>query len=478
MTYQTIKANLVGGSNPNRTRSISQERTLNMYPEPVPSGAYPSVLLPWPGSKTFSDGTGSGDPRGIYTHNRTGVVYKVVGTSLYSVGSDGVETSIGTISGSGLVLFESVEDSVGDIASKLLITSDTNGYVYNIDTNTLTTVTDGSYSPGGSVVSINTFVIWQLLEDNYAVADVGNPESIQGENVSTVPSFADDLVQIYRFRETIYMMGARSIEPYYDGGAGTNPLVAVQSGTSPVGLISRGCVCSNENLMYWVGNDKILYRTNAYEPQSVTTPSVANKLKDYDFTGARVRCIKQDGQNFVMILTSSASWVYSEATNFWFELAYKAGEEIYLGYDYTYAYGKHLIQSKVDGKVLELDDDTFTDDGQTTIRERVTAPINASALGKDGGRMMMKRAEIIMETGIGNLIEEDPVVMVSVSVDGGQTFTNEQWISAGRDGENRIRVEYYAMLSFRQIQFKLRTSSANFFTFHSLAVDLKMGGEF
>ena len=83
MPYKEVQVNLVGGSNPNRTRSISQERTLNMYPEAVPSGAYPSVLLPWPGSKEFS--TGTGDAKGAHTHERTGVLYKVAGQNLYSV---------------------------------------------------------------------------------------------------------------------------------------------------------------------------------------------------------------------------------------------------------------------------------------------------------------------------------------------------------------------------------------------------------
>ena len=478
MPYQTVPVNLVGGSNPNRTRAISQERTLNMYPEPVPTGAYPSVLLPWPGCKTLSDGTGSGTPRGIYTHDRNGVVYKVVDTSLYSMSSDGVETSLGAVAGTGLVLFESLYDTVGTIGTKLLITSNTNGYVYDIDSDTLTDVTDASYAAGGSVVAINRFVIWQLTNNQYAVADVGTPTSIQAENISTIDSFADDLVQITRLRETIYMMGSTSIEPYYIGSSGTNPLTSIQSGTAQKGLIARGCVDSNENALYWVGNDKILYRTNAYEPQSVTTPSVANKFDSYDFTGARVRCLKVDAQNFVEVFTSSATWCYAEASNYWFELAYKADEETYLGYDITHAYNKNLVLSKIDGRVFELDFDTYQDNSQTTIRERVTAPINASALGKNGGRMLMKRAELIMEAGVGNLSQVNPLVMVSVSIDGGQSFTNEQWIRAGRDGENRLRVEYYQMISFRQLQFKIRTSDPNFFNFHSMAVDLKMAGNF
>ena len=479
MPYRTVPINLVGGSNPNRTRAISQERTLNLYPAPVPSGAYPSVLLPWPGSKTLSDGTGSGTPRGCWTHAQTGVVYKVAGTTLYSMDSDGVEASIGTIPGSGLVIFDDLYDNINNIGTKLLITTTTEGYVYDITASTLTKVTDASYTAGGSVVAVQQFVIWQMDLNRYAVGDVGDPGSIQAENVSTVPVAADNLVRIQKFREGVYMMGSTTIEPYYIGSTGTgNPLVAIQNGTMAIGLIDRGCTDSNDDFLYWIGNDKRLHRTSAYDPQSVTPPSIHNDLSQLDFTGARLRCITRDGQNFVQIFTNSKTWCYSETTNQWFELAYKAAEEISLAYDYTYAYNKHLIMSRLDSKILQLDEGTYTENGQTTIRERITAPINASALGKNGGRLIAKRAELIMESGVGNPSEANPLVMMSYSIDGGQSFSNEQWVRAGRDGENNLRVEYYFMASFRQIQFKIRTSDPNFFTFHSMALDVKPGGNF
>lgn len=449
-----------------------------MYPEPVQTGAYPSVLLPWPGSVQLSDGTGSGTPRGMHTHSQTGIVYKVTDTTLYSMASDGTETSIGTIPGSGLVIFDDLYDNINNIGTKLLITTTTEGYLYDITAGTLTQVTDASYVAGGSVIALQQFVIWQLDLNRYAVGDVGDPASIQAENIGTTPISSDNLVRIQKFREGVYMMGSKTVEPYYIGSTGTNPLTAIQNGTIPTGLIDRGCTDSNDDFLYWIGNDKRLHRTSAYDAQSVTPPAIHNDLTKLDFTGGRLRCITRDGQNFVMILTSAKSWVYSETTNSWFELAYKAGEEISLAYDYTYAYNKHLILSRLDSRVLELDEDVYTENGQTTIRERITAPINGSQLGIAGGRFIVKRAELIIESGVGDTTTPNPLIMISHSVDFGQSFSNEQWIRAGRDGENNLRVEYYLIANCRQIQFKIRTSDPNFFTFHSMAMDVKAGGKF
>ncbi len=140
--YKTVQINLVGSSNQNRTKAMSSERTLNLYPEQVPSGAYPSVLLPWPGSKVFSNTNTGTSIRGIYTHTRTGIVYKVVDTSLYSVSSAGVETLIGTIAGTEQVIF--ADDGVNMLIA-------TSAYAYQYNGSTLSQITDSDYEAGGSV---------------------------------------------------------------------------------------------------------------------------------------------------------------------------------------------------------------------------------------------------------------------------------------------------------------------------------------
>lgn len=468
MTYKTIQANIVGSSNPSRSKAFSQERTLNMYPEVSQTGAYPSVLYPWLGSVSYSDGTGLGEARGCYTHS-DGTFYKVTDTTLYSMASDGSEAAIGSIPGSGYVV-------MADDGNNLLLATTTAAYQYN--GSTLTQVTDPDYEAGGSVDVILNQAVWQGNNQRFAVATAGDPDDIASDFYATAEAKGDDLVRVYVFNETLYLMGSQTMEPWYYSGSGSPPFDRIQAGTKNVGLIGRLAIDSNDNFMYWIGEDKNLYRASAYDPAPLMPASIHKEFTTYDLTSCRVRCLTFDGQNFVMILTDSKSWVYSETTGAWLELSYKADEQIYLAYDYAYAYNKHFIMSRIDSRILELDQSVYTDNGEITIRERVTAPINAATLGINGARLTMKRAELIMESGIGNASQSDPLVMMSHSVDFGQTWSKEVWIRAGRDGENNLRVEYYAMASFRQIQFKIRTSDPNFFTFQSLALDVKRGGNY
>lgn len=466
--YQTIAVNIVGSSNPSRSKAFTQERTLNMYPEPSSSGAYPSVLYPWPGSELWSDNNANGTARGLFVTS-TGILYKVVNTTLYKIDKYGTQTSIGTILGTDQVIFS-------DDGNYLVMATKGNGYIY--DGTTLSTVSDADYEPGGSVAVLNNQTIWQGNDQRFAVSAAGNPDNIDGLDYATAESSGDSLRRVYVYRETLYLMGSRTTESWYNSGVGSPPFDRIQSGKMEVGIISRTAVSSNDNAMYWVGDDKNLYQATAYTPTPLMTPSIHKEFQSYDLTDCRVQCINKDGLNFILILTGSKTWVYCENTGAWFELAYKAAEETYIANSYVYAYGKHLIQSRVSGEVLCLSNTLFKDDNQIVIRERITAPINGQQLGIDGGRFTAKRAEIITESGIGNLDEPDPVFMMSHSIDFGQSWSKEQFIKAGRNSQNNIRLEYYFLASFRQIQFRIRTSDPNFFSLQSLALDVRGGGRY
>ena len=88
----------------------------------------------------------------------------------------------------------------------------------------------------------------------------------------------------------------------------------------------------------------------------------------------------------------------------------------------------------------------------------------------------MSRAEFMMETGVGNSDQPDPEIMVSCSIDGGRSFSNEDWIKIGREGESVRRVEWYNMKGFYDLILRVRVSDPNFISIHSASIDVKEAG--
>lgn len=462
MTFQTVPVNIVGQTYQHRSRSLSSQVTMNMIPEFVLSGRSQTVLSPWPGSKFFSDG--SGKDRGMHVFD--GVLYKVSENTLYSINGTGLQASIGTIDGSNPCVF-------ANDGTSMRIASGGKDYIYSAGV--LSEITDTDLDPGNSVAYLNQQMINDSDGGQFQVSDVGDPGSIDALNVATAESAPDDIVRVFAFNERVYLFGEQTIETWYNSGTGNPPFDRVNGGTMNIGLDAVHSVAATQDAVYFLGSDKSVYRFTSHQPQAVSTTAIAHAFENFTTTSdARSYIVTLEGQSIYVINFPSEgkTFAFNENGNAWFKLSTGAGQGNYIGTSYVEAYGKKLIASG--GRVLELDIDTFTDDSETIIRERVSAPIVDPA----GDRIMMSRFQLIMEVGVGLITGQgsDPQVMFQASYDGGKSWTNEDWIDIGRMGEGRIKVEWHNMASAYEIMVRIRISDPVFFCVHSAAIDLAPGG--
>jgi len=105
-----VPINITGGSSQHQSRQLSNQRTVNFYPELVDTKSAKSeyVLNAFPGLKLFS--TGTEPDRGAFEFE--GVLYVVNGTTLYSVDSSGARTGLTTIPGTGRCVMEGIGNNL------------------------------------------------------------------------------------------------------------------------------------------------------------------------------------------------------------------------------------------------------------------------------------------------------------------------------------------------------------------------------
>ena len=97
-----------------RSRPLSAQRLVNLYPERAPDAAKaPLVLFGTPGLKLFAT-AGTGPIR--CSHVMAGTLYVVSDTEFYSIDTAGTATLIGSITGSGAA-------GMDDNGSELVIVS-------------------------------------------------------------------------------------------------------------------------------------------------------------------------------------------------------------------------------------------------------------------------------------------------------------------------------------------------------------------
>jgi len=468
MTFKTVPIQIVGQTYQHRSRPLSSQRTLNLIPEFNVTGKKESSLTNWPGSKSFT--LEGGTDRGMHVFNN--VAYKVTGNTLKKINSDKTVTDIGTILGANRCIF-------ANDGTNMIITTGGAGYQYVDGTNTLTEITDSDFENGNSVAFLNSQMIFDGNGGRFQVANPGDPDNIESNNFATAESSPDDTIRVYTFGERLYLFGERTIETWYNSGTGNPPFDRVNGGTMQIGLAAVHSVTESRDFVYFLGSDKSVYRFSAAQAQSITPVAIAHEFESYsDVSDAIANMVQIEGQYFYILKfpTAGKTFAFNEASQGWFELSTGADQDNYILNSYVEAYGKKLIADN--GNVLELDLDTYTDNGETIIRERVTAPLDGSAIGLEGGRVTMSRLQIIMETGTGLITGQGsiPQMTFEASYDGGKSWTNADTVEIGRLGESRTKVEWYNMASFLEVCFRIRVSDPVFISIHSASIDISAGG--
>jgi hypothetical protein len=465
MAFRTVRVPVVGESNKHRSSALSAEITMNLIPEVTESGKSTSSLTVRPGTKLFSNSALTLD-RGMTVFN--GSLYKVSDSTLEKIDSTGARTVIGTIDGIQPCVFANDE-------TQLRIATGFKDYILDTSDN-LAVITDPDLQPGNSVAYMNRQMINDANGGAFQVSQVGNIGSIDNLDVATAESAPDDTIFVKAFRERLYLFGTSTIETWYNSGTGRPPFDRVNGGTMPIGLGAVHSVSESPSFVYFLGSDNAVYRFSATQAQRVSNPVITNQIQDLPKTSDAIGYnLQLEGMDLYVLnfISANKTYVLNETNGLWFNISTGPEQLAFFGRSTQVAYGKTLISRG--GKVLEFDANTYEDEGSTSIvKERITTPI----VSTDGARIRMSRFELIMQTGVGLVSGqgEIPQIMFQASYDGGQTWSDEDWVSVGRMGQGRTKVEWYNMACAYSIQVRMRMSDPVFMSVHSAAIDIEPAG--
>lgn len=409
--------------------------------------------------------------RGSFDHQE--VLYSVLGTSLYSVSSAGVKTELGS-GGEILGTDPCILDGIGD--NVVVVTE---GKVFVWDGSTVDEVTDPDLETPNGVAHLNNQVIYDGDDGRFASSDVGDASSISGLNYATAESNADDLLRPYVLNQTLYLMGTRTIEQWWNSGSGSPPFDRIEGGIIPIGLKAIYSVADNGDTMFFLGHDLKVYAVSGSNYQVISTIPISNAIEGYStVSDAEGTYFTFQGQNFYQLTfpQSDKSWLYCISSNEWVENSSgdSGGRAIFN--HAVNVYNKVIVADWSNGNLYELDVDTFDENGDTIIRLRDTGVLHGGLFGAPGKWIEMNRLELLCETGVGNLTTT-PQIMLSWSDDGGRTFSTEAWgtVNIGTAGNYQVKIEWFSLGGFYNRILRFRMSEAVRWTLYSAAADIEVG---
>ncbi|MGI9484341.1 MAG: hypothetical protein ACR2RF_00345 [Geminicoccaceae bacterium] len=409
-----------------------------MYAEQAPDNAANVIALESdPGLKLFAT-AGNGPIRGI--HVLAGIPYVVSGTEFYSLSSTGTATKIGgTIPGSNAVCMTANQ-------TQIAIVTNPDAYVFTVGTG-LGQITDADFPGASSCTFMDEYGIFSRPDTGqFFISALADMTTYDALDVATAEGAPDDLVAVIAEKRQLILLGEHTGEVWFNSGDATFPFERLPNGFFERGLQSFLAVTKEDNSVFWLGDDGLIYRLEGLTPIRISTHAVEEAIRGYSDKTARAFTYTFGGHKFIVFRFATATWIYDAATDRWHERE-TYPNKTWVGCCSAMAYGKYLVGDNDNGNIYELDGETYQDNGKTILRLFTFPPV-----GNGETPQSMGAFEVEFEAGVGLTSGQgsDPQAMLRFSDDGGRTWSNQLTRDIGKIGEYENRAVWNGMGQFRR----------------------------
>jgi len=359
----------IGATDRVSARTVNAERTINWYPE-IATGTPKSKtwLAPTPGCLAHVI-LGAGPIRAMYSEE--GRCWAVGGSSFFELFEDGTFTYIGEV---GLDNYSATISSNGSDGNQLFITSNGDGFIFDLVTNTLTPITAPDFP---TPVAMGAFVDGYFLAltantDRFQISALENGllwDPLDVALVSQTTGIIRALVPVHR---EVWLLGTAMTTVWADIGDPDFPFAPIPGAYIEQGIGSRFGWTQVDNSLFWLGNNedggRVAYRAQGYTPQRISTHAVEQAWDAVStLTDTIAWSYQERGHAFACwyIPAAETSWCYDVATQAWHERALwnpaLLAWEPHLARCHTWVWERHLVGDRQSPAVYHLDAGTFTD---------------------------------------------------------------------------------------------------------------------
>lgn len=441
---------LPSSSNPGRYGADGYVRLINCYPES--RGKEGKIVLPLyasDGLSLFATLTGGGQCRGAIEVN--GALWVVSGRLLFKVTSSGIVTTIGAVPGTGPCYMAQNQKSP---TPQIVIVSE--GIRFIVNDGVLETIDDSDLVAPNSVVFLNQRFVFTALSGRFQWSELSEGNDYEQLEFATAEYGHDGLVRAFVRRGELLLIGTKTIEPWYSPDAeGANAFA--RTGT----VIERGCangatVAMVEETIVLVADDLTVRALEGYQARKISNNAVERAIRDTsDPTQMVAWSYSKDGHSFYVLQGTDFTWLYDSATGEWHERN-SYGLSRWRAQFYAKLGEHHIVGDYEEGKLYEIDEDTFTENGEHLVMS-MTIPINAYPNAVELNTLLV---DGIPGAGLNSSDEHDanPEMMARVSRNGGKTFGSQRERPVGRIGTYSTQTKFNGFGTSKEDGFVVEVS--------------------
>jgi hypothetical protein len=411
---------------------------VNMVPVPKNSGISTGYLRP--GDGLVANGSGPGIDRGGI--NWQDECYRVMGTKLVSVASNGAVTVLGDVGGpvNTLVTFDYSFDL-------LAIASGTRLYYWN--GTTLTQVTDPDLGIVLDVVWVDGY--FMTTDGEFLiVTELSDPTQVNPLKYGSSEVDPDPVVALLKLRNEVYALNRNTIEVFDNIGGDLFPFQRIDGAQIQKGVIGTFACCVYIERIAFLGGGRNespgIYVGAAATTQKISTQEIDELLLTY--SEAQLAQVKLEARNdkshqHLYVHLPDRTVVYDAAASealgdqVWFTLTTTVvGFAQYRARNLVWAYDKWLVGDPQSSIIGYLVDDIGSHWGQ-----RVHWEFGTIIAYNEGKGALFQKIELVSLTGRVAL-GTNPQISTSYSLDG-LSYSQDRYIYVGTIGNTSKRLAWF-----------------------------------
>lgn len=423
------------------------ELLVNVYPRASTGGKYPFNLINTPGLAFFCE-LPTFPVLGL--HNNKGRVFAVTPSKMYEIFKNGTFKELGDVDIKGRAVME-------DNGIQVVVVDGFKGFYYDANTEKVEQITHEAFYPAATVTYQDGYFLFDRKgTGQFFISELLNLD-FDPLDFATAEGQPDNLVAILSDHREIFLFGTETIEVWYNSGASDFPFERNQGAFIEKGCAARYSVAKQNNTVYFVGSDLMVYQMTGYTPVRISTHAVEKTLKDVDLSDAFAYTYQDEGHLFYVLTIPSrdVTWCYDISTGAWhIRQSYQFGR--HQSNNAIFFDSKTLVGDFQNGRIYQMAGNFYTDDGEPVVREFVLPTVN-------NGRefLTVDSLEFDMGTGVGLISGQgnDPELRVYFSKDSGKTYSESfKRGRIGKVGEYLTRAKVNRFGAARQFTFKVEIS--------------------
>lgn len=432
-----MQIQILNGIYADATPELRTAYPVNMVPVPKQSGISNGFLRP--GDGIVANGTGPGIDRGGINWN--GVCYRVMGTKLVTVASNGTVTVLGDVGGpvNTLVTMDYSFD-------RLAVASGGRLYYWN---GTLTQVTDPDLGVVLDVVWVDGY--FMTTDGEFlVVTELSDPTQVNPLKYGSSEVDPDPVVALLKLRNEVYALNRNTIEVFDNVGGDLFPFARIDGAQVQKGVIgTQGCCVYIDRIAFLGGGRNEspgIYVGAAATTQKISTQEIDELLLTY--TEAQLATVKLEARNdkshqHLYVHLPDRTIVYDAAASealgdqVWFTLTSTiVGFSQYRARNLVWAYDKWLVGDPQSNSIGYLVQDIGHHWGQQVRWEFGTLIVY-----NEGNGAIFNRLELVSLTG-SVALGKNPQISTSYSIDG-LSYSQDRSITVGTIGNTAKRLAWF-----------------------------------